>query len=53
MGASPGRVKPKTKIDICCFSAKHTALQSKSKDELAWNHNNVPEWSDFLPVNFY
>ena len=25
------------KIDICCFSAKHTALRIKSKDWLAQN----------------
>ena len=31
------------KIGICCFSAKHTALRKKSKDELAWNQNNVSE----------
>ena len=34
------------KISICCFSAKHTALRSKSKDWLAQNHDNVSEWSD-------
>ena len=34
------------KIDICCFSAKHVALRRKSKDCLAWNQNNVSEWSD-------
>jgi hypothetical protein len=34
------------KIGICCFSAKHEALRSKSKDWLAWNQNNVSEWSD-------
>jgi len=28
-------------IGICCFSAKHAALRSKSKDWLAWNQNNV------------
>jgi hypothetical protein len=28
-------------IDICCFSAKHAALRSKSKDRLARNQNNV------------
>ena len=42
-----GRVKPKTiKFGICCFSAKHTALRSKSKDWLAQNQNNVFKWSD-------
>ena len=34
------------KIGICCFSAKHTALRKKSKDWLAWNQDNVSEWSD-------
>ena len=34
------------KIGICCLSAKHTALRSKSKDWLARNQNNVSEWSD-------
>ena len=34
------------KIDICCFSAKHAAIRRKSKDWLAWNQNNVSEWSD-------
>ena len=33
-------------IGICCFSAKLTALRRKSKDQLARNQNNVPEWSD-------
>jgi hypothetical protein len=31
---------------MCCFSAKHAALKRNSKDWLAWNHNNVSEWSD-------
>ena len=34
------------KIGICCFSAKHAALRSKSKDWLARNQDNVYEWSD-------
>ena len=34
------------KIGICCFSAKHAALRSKSKDWLARNQNNVSERSD-------
>jgi hypothetical protein len=34
------------KIGMCCFSAKHVALRRKSKDWLAWNYNNVSEWSD-------
>jgi hypothetical protein len=33
------------KIGMCFFSAKHTALRSKSKDWLAWNRNHVSEWS--------
>ena len=28
-------------IGICCFSAKHAALRSKSKDWLAQNQDNV------------
>jgi hypothetical protein len=35
------------KIGICCFSTKHAALRSKSKDWLARNQNNVFEWSDW------
>jgi hypothetical protein len=34
------------KIGICCFSTKHTALRSRSKDWLARNQNNVSEWPD-------
>ena len=34
------------KICICCFSAKHASLGSKSKDWLARNQNNVSKWSD-------
>jgi hypothetical protein len=34
------------KIGICCFSTKHTALRSKSKDWLTRNQNNVSEWGD-------
>jgi hypothetical protein len=33
-------------ICICCFSAWHAALRSKSKNWLARNQNNVSEWSD-------
>jgi hypothetical protein len=33
-------------IGICCFSAKHTSLRSKSKDWLTWNQDNILEWSD-------
>jgi hypothetical protein len=32
-------------IGICCFSTKHAALRSKSKDRLARNQDNVSEWS--------
>ena len=34
------------KIGIYCFSAKHAALRSKSKDRFARNQNNVSEWID-------
>jgi len=33
-------------ICICCFSAMHAALRSKTKDWLARNQNNVFEWSN-------
>ena len=33
-------------IGIYCFSAKHAALRSKSKNWLARNRNNVSEWKD-------
>ena len=46
-GFEPWSVQTKDyKIGICCFSAKHAALRSKSKDGLARNQNNVSEWSD-------
>ena len=32
------------KISICCFSAKHASLSTKSKDWLARNQDNV--WGD-------
>ena len=32
------------KIDICCFSDKHSAFRSRNKDWLVGNHNNFPEW---------
>ena len=34
------------KIGIFCFSSKHAALRSKSKDWLVRNQNNVSEWND-------
>ena len=36
----PGQTKD-FKIGICCFSAKHAALRSKSKDWSAQSQNNV------------
>jgi hypothetical protein len=33
-------------IGICCFSAKHAAFRSKSKDWLDRNQNNMSKWSD-------
>ena len=32
-----------TKTGICCFSDKHAALRSKSKDCVALNEDNVSE----------
>ena len=34
------------KIGMCCFSAKHAVVRSKTKDCLARNQNIVSEWSD-------
>jgi hypothetical protein len=34
------------KTGFYCFSAKHAALRSKSKDWLDRNTNNVFEWDD-------
>ena len=34
------------KIGICCFSAKHAALRSKSTDWLVRIQDNVSEWGD-------
>ena len=34
------------KIGLYCFSAKHAALRSKSKDWLTRNQDNVFEWGD-------
>ena len=31
-------------IGICSFSAKHASLRRKSKDWLARNQDNMPEW---------
>jgi len=42
MGSRPKNYK----IGIHCFSAKHAAFRKKSKDWLAWNQNNMSEWSD-------
>ena len=45
MGSSLARVKPYIlNIGICCFSALHAALKRNSKDLLAGNRDNVPEW---------
>jgi hypothetical protein len=36
------------KINICCFSAKHTALRRKSKDWSARHQDNVSECGDVV-----
>ena len=33
-------------IGICCFSANHTILRRKSKDNQSRNQDNVVEWGD-------
>ena len=46
-GLEPRSGQPKDyKIDISCFSAKHTALRRKNKDWLARDQNNVSKWSE-------
>ena len=44
--SSPCQVKPKTKIDICCFSVKHAVFRSKSKDWFSQNQIYESKWSD-------
>jgi hypothetical protein len=39
------------KINICCFSAKHTALRRKSKDWSARHQDNVSECGDVVSVS--
>ena len=46
----PGQTK-NYKIVIFCFSAKHAALRTKSKDWLARNQGNVSKWSDMLTID--
>jgi hypothetical protein len=41
---SPSLVRQRTKIGICWFSDKHTALWSSSKCWLTQNQNNVSGW---------
>jgi hypothetical protein len=45
-GFEPDRIKPKSKIGICCFSTKHAALRRKIKDWLTRNQEDVFEWGD-------
>jgi hypothetical protein len=45
-GLGRDQVKPKTKIGICSFTAKHAAIRRNSKDWLARNQDNVSEWGD-------
>ena len=46
-GFEPRSVQTKNyKINICCFSAKHTTLRRKNKGWLARNETNVSKWSD-------
>ena len=42
-----GQIKDYT-IGICCFCAKYTALNRKSKDWLTRNQNSMSEWSDMF-----
>lgn len=46
MVVTPGQVKSKTKIAICCFCTKHVVLTNKYKKWFAQNWDNVSEWKD-------
>jgi hypothetical protein len=39
-------MKNNNKIGIYWFFAKYTAFRGKSIDWLAWNQDNLSEWSD-------
>ena len=45
VGLSPALVKTKT-IKLVFVASKRTALMSKGKDWLAWNKDNLSEWSN-------
>jgi predicted LPLAT superfamily acyltransferase len=45
-GTRPRSDLTKGEYGICGFLAKDTSLRRKSKDWLARNQYNVPEWSD-------
>ena len=50
----PGLSQTKNyEIGICCFSAKHTALRSQSKDGLARKQDNVSEWSNMSSCGLF
>jgi hypothetical protein len=40
-------------IGMCCFSLKHVAQMSKSKDKLAQNQDNVSEWRDMSTCKLF
>ena len=42
---SPAQVKTKT-VKLVFVASKHTTLMSKDKDWLAWNKDNLSEWSN-------
>jgi len=53
VGSSHGWVNQKTKIGICCFSAKNAALRNKYKDLLVLNQYNVSEWWSDMSTGDY
>ena len=52
MGSSPGRIKPKTLMQLCCFSDNYAVLRRKSKDGLAQHDDNVSVWSGMFTREF-
>ena len=55
VGLSIGWVTPKTikLVGICCFSAEHAALRSKSKDWLARFQDNLSELSNISTDSWF
>ena len=49
--SSPDRVKPKTNIGICCFSANHAALRERAKTGWLGIRIRCPSGATSLPAD--